>query len=90
MINATSRYASSIIDIVADERGSHQSVNYPLPRTRRLTYTYYRVEALVSVDQLAFNLLGSGSLWWVIADANPEILNWQGLSPGTVIRIPRA
>lgn len=88
MITATSRYASSTIDIVTDERGTHQSVNYPAPVTRTVTFTYYRVEAYVSVDDLAFDLYGSGRLWWLIADANPEILDWSRLAPGTVLRIP--
>lgn len=90
MITATSRYASSAVTLVEDDRGLHQSVNIPAPTDRAITFTYYQVEATDRIDMLAFRLYGTGQFWWVLADANPEILDWQNLTPGTILRIPNA
>ena len=90
MISATSRYANSTVSIVADDRGQHQSVNISAPAEKVVTFTYYQVEATDRVDNLAFGLYGSGQFWWVLADANPEILDWQDLTPGMILRIPSA
>jgi nucleoid-associated protein YgaU len=84
-----SRYANDPVTVVTTERGTHQSVNVPTPLTRIFHYTEYMVEDGESIDLLAFDFLGDGELWWMIADANPEILDWAELAPGTVIRIPR-
>jgi len=90
MITATSRYASSTVSIVDDDRGKHQSVNIPAPAEKVVTFTYYQVDGTDSVDMMAYRLYGSGQFWWVLADANPEILDWQTVRPGTIIRIPNA
>ena len=90
MIGPTSRYATSTVSVVEDDRGKHQSVNIPAPTDKTVSFTYYQVEATDRVDMLAFNLYGSGQFWWVLADANPEILDWTDLTPGTIIRIPNA
>jgi hypothetical protein len=39
---------------------------------------------------LAEQFLGKGQYWWMIADCNPEILDWNDLQVGTIIRIPSA
>lgn len=40
------------------------------------------------IDSIAQKFLGSSSLWWEIADLNPEILDPFGIPVGTVLRIP--
>lgn len=40
------------------------------------------------LDALANLLFGDPAMWWIIADLNPEILDFYGLAPGTVIRVP--
>lgn len=89
MINATSRYANAVITVVDDpQRGTHQSVNPQALADRTFAFTYYQVDSEDTVDWLAFRFFDDGTLWWILADANPEIIDWQNLVPGTVIRIP--
>jgi|TARA_Y100000361_G_C11138350_1_gene333484 hypothetical protein len=42
------------------------------------------------LDQLAFQFYGDVTLWWVIAIANPQVLNLGSLfpGPGKQIRVP--
>lgn len=43
----------------------------------------------IRIDVLAFRVYGRATLWWLIADANPEIMYPENiLSPGVFIRIP--
>jgi len=51
-------------------------------------FTYYSLKAGDRLDLLATDLFGDGTLWWKIADANPEILDWTDLKVGTVLRLP--
>lgn len=90
MISATSRYAKASVSVVTDERGTHQAIIVPEPENTVITYTYYQFQEFDTVDHLADTVLGDGRLWWRIADANPEILDWSNVPVGTVIRMPSA
>lgn len=39
-------------------------------------------------QHLAQRIYGDAEKWWVLADANPQILYPDGIPAGTVIRIP--
>jgi phage tail protein X len=58
------------------------------PRAKVITYTYYRVVAGDRIDTLAFDFFGRSDLWWMIADSNPEYIDWFDLQPGAVLRVP--
>lgn len=88
MIDALSRYSKATVSTVTDHRGTHQSVEVPAPTDMTFTFTFYQVEEGDRIDILASDLLGAGQLWWMLADANPEVLDWHNLDPGTIIRIP--
>ena len=90
MISATSRYVNATLDVITDERGTHQVVEVPQPENTVITYSYYQIAEFDTVDRLADTVLGDGRLWWRIADANPEILDWSDVPVGTVIRMPSA
>ena len=73
----------------------------PFPSARRFRYTEYRVTEGDRVDTIANDFYGDARLWWIIANANPEILDWfnmdvpahegvpfTGMTPGYVLRIP--
>lgn len=51
------------------------------------TYTWQLGD---QIDYLAFSAYGDETQWWRIADANPEILFWNGVEPGAQVRIPSA
>lgn len=89
MISATSRYANAVVTVVDDtQRGQHQSINPQGLADRTFNFTFYQVDADDTVDWLSYLFFDDGTLWWLLADANPEILDWQNLVPGTIIRIP--
>ena len=49
----------------------------------------YTVKINDTVESLASELFGDASLWWRIADVNPQIKFPLDLEPGMVIRIPQ-
>lgn len=91
MITADSRYVTATITTATGpDEETRQEMRVAFPRSRMIRYTYYRVIAGDRVDTLAKRMFGRPTLWWMIADANPEILDWMDLTPGTVLRIPNA
>jgi nucleoid-associated protein YgaU len=88
VISATSRYNTATLDVVTDERGTHQVAIPQPPQESVVTYTYYQFEEYDTADRIAEEVFGDGRLWWKIADANPEILDWRNIPVGTVIRLP--
>lgn len=92
-ISSTSRYATSQVVTINGPAGLPRQVIVPSEQT---PYSFNFVFHIVTgteddrADLLAANYYGNAQLWWMIADANPEILNWTDLATGTVIRIPSA
>lgn len=88
-ISSDSRYTTATISTNEGPNGETLQEMHPaFPTSRMVTYTYYRVVAGERVDTIAHDFYGKATLWWMIADANPEILDWAELSPGDVIRVP--
>jgi nucleoid-associated protein YgaU len=91
VITTDSRYRTATLQTVTGSDGTtRQEMRVPFPRSRVFSFTYYRIKASDRVDVLAHQNYGNGRLWWMIADANPEILDWTDLVPGTIIRVPNA
>lgn len=91
MIGSQSRYASATITTaVGPDEGTRQEMRPAFPKARVISYTDYRVTGADRVDTIAFNFYGNAQYWWMIADANPEIMDWLNLQPGDVIRVPNA
>lgn len=89
MINDDSRYRTATLQTVTGpDEVTRQEMRPAWPRSRQITYTYYRVSAADRIDTIANDFYSDGRLWWVIADANPEVLDWLDLAPGDVIRVP--
>lgn len=90
MITPNSRYASSTI-VTLDVNSSSRQVIYP--RTygnfsfSGVTYVYKSSD---SIDGVAFRFYGDPTQWWKIGQANPQIVDWSAVPPGTSIRIPAA
>lgn len=90
MIGPNSRYATaSIITTVGPNDDTRQEMKVPFPRSKIVTYTYHRVVDGQRIDVIANEYYGDGRLWWVIADANPEVFDWLDLEAGQIIRVPR-
>lgn len=88
MISANSRYASSTV-ISATNAGSQVQVITP---SEQISYTFSYVTYLWTahdrLDRLSYANYGDATQWWRIADANPSVMNWARMTPGTLIRIP--
>lgn len=91
MIGPNSRYVGAVIETaVGPKDDTRQVMQVRFPKSRRVMYTYYRVVGGDRIDTIAHDFYGNGQLWWMIADANPEIMDWLDLPPGEVIRVPNA
>lgn len=91
MITENSRYRQAVITTeVGPDGETRQEMRAPFPRSRQITFTYYRVLSGDRVDTIAYRFFGNGQLWWMIADANPEVLDWTDLQPGLILRVPNA
>lgn len=90
MISQTSRYNRNVVAPVTDEAGVTRLTILPLaPAARTFTVQYYSWGLHDRVDLVAKRFYDSEQLWWMIADANPQITLWLNLPQGTVIRIPQ-
>jgi hypothetical protein len=91
MIGPNSRYSDSLLVTEEQPDGNDVIVITPSDATAyTFNYSLYIVNVSDRIDTLANAFLGDSTKWWLIADANPEVMNWFNLSPGTVIRIPVA
>lgn len=88
MISANSRYKNSQL---TTEEVDGKSIIYILPSQATVTvfqYSYYVVTFADRIDTIAATFLGNPALWYMIAQVNPQIMNFMDLQPGVVIRIP--
>lgn len=89
MIGPNSRYANSVVALVdSPERGSVLTVMPRQPEVRVFSYTSIYLGDNDRLDLIAQRIYGDDTLWWKIADANPEILDWSDVPAGTLLRIP--
>ena len=88
-IQPNSRYSNSTVATVLKD-GTSVAVIVP---SAAVTYSFQYVSHQVAIgeriDTLAYQYYSDATLWWRIAQANPEIMWWDDLTPGTVIRIPQ-
>jgi nucleoid-associated protein YgaU len=88
MISANSRYASSTVVSATFEGQTIQVITPSQQVPFTFSYVTYLWTGHDRLDRLAYANYGDATQWWRIADANPEILNFELLVPGTLIRIP--
>lgn len=88
-IAANSRYVTNTLLTVDVDGTSIQVILPNNPVATTISYMTHIVAAHETVDNLAFQYYGDPTQWWVIANANPSIIDWNtALAPGTTIRIP--
>jgi nucleoid-associated protein YgaU len=92
MIHEGSRYATAEVFQVTTADGSVRPAVYPrrAADTGVFSFKTRRLQAGERLDMIAFREYGDASLWWVIAQANPEIFYPESLPTGALIRIPDA
>lgn len=90
MISSRSRYANSAVSVVSSARGDLLTILPPDPAPKVFNFTYMLVTEGDRIDLMAHRIYGDDTLWWIIANANPEIMDWSNVPAGTVLRIPSA
>ena len=89
MIYSSSRYAGDTLALVTDNQGdTRNTILMPQPQAVRFQFLTYNWTQFDRIDLLAYRFFGNATLWWKIANANPEVLYWDSVTPGTTIRIP--
>lgn len=88
-IGPDSRYAASTVVKLTDASGA---VRYTIVPSHQqdftVTFTYHQMSGAERIDLLAYEYYNDEGKWYMIADANPEIMDWDNLDPGVIIRIP--
>jgi nucleoid-associated protein YgaU len=65
-----------------------RAITWNEPTDTTIRFTWHQVHGEEFIDGIAYDYYGDSTLWWVIANANPEILDYSVLPPGTLLRIP--
>lgn len=86
-----SRYANERVARVLGTGGERKPTIFRAPPADwRFSYDPHLVVEGDRLDMLAERAYGDPELWWVLAEANPELDAPEPLTPGTTLRIPRA
>lgn len=90
LISRTSRYQRNLTALTND-RGGHaqQYIVHRQPQAMVVQVQDYLWQEGDRVDTLAASYYGSETAWWMIAEANPQVLNWSSVPVGTPVRVPR-
>jgi nucleoid-associated protein YgaU len=90
MIAADSRYSSSTLTTVVKGNNNVIVITPSAATAYTFNYVMYTTTANDRVEIISNAFYGDPNSWYLIADANPEIMDWSALSAGTVLRIPSA
>jgi phage tail protein X len=89
MISPDSRYINNVVTLIDNSEGQAIATIVPnAPANVFFTYTPYQFTGADRIDNLAYQFYGDSDVWWAIANANPEVLDWSNVTPGTILRIP--
>lgn len=85
-----SRYEYSLIDYLYTPKFDMSTpiVFYTIASLGKLSYTEHQYVPGERLDQLATTYYNNPKLWWLIVEANPEVVDFIHLTQGTVLRIP--
>jgi nucleoid-associated protein YgaU len=84
-----SRYEHGIVGFVADAAGvQHLTVYRAEPTPQSPPPNFYVVRVGDRLDTISFRVYGRPDLWWVLADANPDVLLPDPLDPGLTLLVP--
>ena len=91
-ISIYSRYADNQVVPITDAKVVTRPTIIINPPSKAVSMgvSIYSWQLGDQIDYLANSAYGDETQWWRIADANPEILFWSYVSPGTQVRVPSA
>jgi hypothetical protein len=88
-ITQYSRYAdNTVLNLVDSERVSRPTIIITPPGEQRINFSTYTWQVGDQIDYLAYSAYKDEQSWWIIANANPEILFWDNITAGTTVRVP--
>lgn len=90
MITSNSRYVSNTLSMVTGSDGNLRTTIVPNnPEATQFSFMLHVVTGFDRLDTLANTYLGDSTLWWQIADINPDVtIDWSIMPVGATIRIP--
>lgn len=89
MILVNSRYSNSPVLLIVGPDGVSRPTVYRTQPGLPNQFLHYQVVYGDRMDMLANKFFGDPTLWWVIADSNPEVFYPADLAIGSIIRIPQ-
>jgi phage tail protein X len=88
-VSLTSRYQPNVVGTVLSPDGiPRQAILQSYPQPLLLQVFEHLWTRYDRVDLLAARYYGNETSWWMIARANPTILDWINVPIGSIIRIP--
>ena len=91
-ISAFSRYANDTVTPITGTDGVTRSTIVIMPPDAPSTYnvSLYTWQAGDQIEYLSYSAYKDETQWWRIGEANPEIMFWDNVKPGTQVRVPNA
>lgn len=90
-IDLTSRYQRNDTALVSDRKGRLQkAILHRSPVNQDLRVVDYLWRDQSRVDITAASYFGNELPWHIFAEANPRVLDWTQVTPGTQVMVPRA
>lgn len=85
-----SRYAESTVDYFTKKENGvvYPIIFYSFDSLESISFTYHTYVAGETLQAISQTYFQNPSLWWTIAEYNPEITDLLNIDPGTVLRIP--
>jgi len=89
-ITSGSRYEDSIVDYFTKvENGTeYPNVFYSFDSLADVSFFYHNYRTGETLHGLSQRYFNTPSLWWAIAEYNPEVKDILHIADGTVLRIP--
>lgn len=88
MILPNSRYADSATATVSKDGAGVAVIVPSAAKSYSFGYANHQVAVGERIDTIAYQYYTDATMWWKIADANPELLWFDDIAVGTIIRVP--
>jgi len=91
MIYQTSRYYTQLIDYLAfsPDGDSYPIVFYQFDDPTTISWWEHVYVEGERLEQIANTYYQRPELWWLIAEYNPQIVDFLNIVPGTTLKVPR-
>jgi nucleoid-associated protein YgaU len=90
MIFKGSRYQFSTVDFFSTNttKSEQPVIFYTFSKLGLLSYWEHQYVQGERLDQIASKYYQNPKSWWLIAEYNPQIVDFTNITPGTLLRIP--